>query len=52
MSRETKVAIRRVLRESSKTPNFFDLSDSERLVRMIGMAYQLGRRGKRRKKQS
>ena len=43
MSRETKVAIRHVLRESSKSPSFFDLSDSERLVRMLRMAFELGR---------
>ena len=50
MNRRTKTAIRHVLRASSKTRNFFDLSDSERLVRMIGMGFEPGSAQQERKR--
>src|SRR5437660_360997 len=43
MNWRTKMAVRQVLRESADTPNFFDLCDGERLVRLIAMAFELGR---------
>ncbi len=45
MTQEAKRAVRQVLREAADTPNFFDLSDGERLVRMIGMAFHKGPEG-------
>jgi hypothetical protein len=37
-------AVRKVLREAADTPHFFDLSDAERLVGMLGMAFELGQK--------
>ena len=48
MTRQAKRAVRQVLKEAAETPNFFDLSDGERLVRMIAMAFKRGRHVSRR----
>jgi hypothetical protein len=46
MDSETKEAVRQVLLEAGSAPNFFDLSDAERLNWMIGRGYELGRQRK------
>jgi len=48
MTREAKMAVRQVLREAAETPNFFDLSDGEQLVRMISMGFEAGKRHRSR----
>jgi len=39
---KTKAAVRQVLKDAGSQPHFFDLSDGERLIRMIAMGYELG----------
>jgi hypothetical protein len=40
MTRQARAAVRRVLREAGDTPNFWDLNDGERMVRMLEMAWK------------
>ena len=41
---DQRQAVKRVLTQASKSAHFFDLSDSKRLCRMIGLAFDLGRK--------
>jgi hypothetical protein len=42
MNNKIRDVIRRVLKAAANTPNFFDLSDAERLNWMIAQAFILG----------
>jgi hypothetical protein len=46
--RAAKEAVRKVLLRAGDTPHFFDLSDAERLVRMVAMGFELGLAHRRR----
>ena len=50
MTHITEQAVRRVLREASNSEHFFDLSDGERLLRMIAMGFELGRKSARKER--
>lgn len=43
MRPDIQEAVRKVLDEAPDEPNFFDLSDSERLLVMIAMGFELGK---------
>ena len=42
MNDDTKAIVRQVLSEAADSPHFFDLSDAQRLNKMIALAYTLG----------
>ena len=43
MRPEIQEAVRKVLDEAPDDPDFFNLSDAERLARLIAMGFELGK---------